>query len=182
MGLSPFESLIFSPPILSLVAFYLAIDPFVGPPSNLVPLLLTSRTVHDHLSFRHNSSLYAHIFRYKFDTGAIDRRLTQRWTSAPCLAEELRSRFTALNYVRRGKSDLQEDKDPLWRVYLMALENDGRNARQIAKWASLPRWVLAGLARRCLRLPAMNTAGDRPLDLEGTSLFLWLLWMMNSEG
>ncbi|KAH0833350.1 hypothetical protein J3R83DRAFT_12421 [Lanmaoa asiatica] len=150
MPRSPFilERLVSYPSILDDIAFYLAVDPFLGPPVNLSSLLLTCSTLHNHLSIANNSGLYARIFRYKFDCEAIERRLSARWTSAPCLARELRSRFIALQHIKHGSPSLLLDRDALWKAYLMLLENDGRNERQLFGWANLPDWILGVVALR----------------------------------
>ncbi|KIJ62839.1 hypothetical protein HYDPIDRAFT_93726 [Hydnomerulius pinastri MD-312] len=182
-SLSPFERLANTNPILDTIAFYLAVDPFLGPPVNLRSLLLTSRTVYEHLSVANNSRLYADIFRQKFDYAAVERRLPSGWISAPCLAQELCGRFTALKYIRSGRPSLDSDRDALWKAYLMMLENDGCNAQQLFGWASLPRWTLGAIALRSL--PSSTSPGNPPLylsDPEGMSLATWLLWMTSSKG
>lgn len=174
---SPFERLAYTRPILDLIAFYVAVDPFLGPPSNLVSLLLTSRTVHEHLCVKNNPHLYSEIFRFKFDVAALERRLSPSWTSAPCLANELRHRCVALKYIRQGRVSGPPDRDALWRAYLMMLENDDRNEQHLCQWANLPQWALSAVALRCLPLRDYD---DLPPDPEGTSLALWLLWMTSS--
>ncbi|KAG8212957.1 hypothetical protein J3R82DRAFT_11323 [Butyriboletus roseoflavus] len=170
------------PSVLEDIAFYLAVDPFLGPPVNLLSLLLTCRTLYDHLSVN-TSGLYARIFRHKFDCGAIERRLSARWTSAPCLAQELRSRFVALQHIKHGNPSLPLDREALWKAYLMLLENDGRNERQLSGWANLPDWLLGVVA---LRSSALSTSSTHPMrhlsDPEGMSLAVWLLWMTSSKG
>ncbi|KAH7884774.1 hypothetical protein F5I97DRAFT_1500273 [Phlebopus sp. FC_14] len=176
---SAFERLGRTNPILDLIAFYVAVDPFLGPPSNLVPLLLTSHTIYTHLSLSNNTRLYADIFRHKFDCLALERRLSNRWTSAPCLAQELRNRFIALKYIRSGGISPLSNRDALWRAYLMMLENDGHNEQQLFEWAHLPRWVSNAVALR-------TSLGHRNSDFlsraeEGTSLAIWLLWMTSTK-
>ncbi|KAI6133465.1 hypothetical protein EDD17DRAFT_1472565 [Pisolithus thermaeus] len=182
-SLSPFERLAYTRPVLDLIAFYVAVDPFLGPPSNLVSLLLASRTVHEHLCVKNNPHLYSEIFRYKFDVAALERRLYPAWTSASCLASELRLRCVALKYIRRGRVSGPPDRDALWRSYLMMLENEGRNEQHLCQWANLHQWALSAVALRCLPLRDYD---DLPPDPEGTSLALWLLWMtskrVRSEG
>ncbi|KAI6122237.1 hypothetical protein EDD16DRAFT_1477829 [Pisolithus croceorrhizus] len=182
-SLSPFERLAHTRPVLDLIAFYVAVDPFLGPPSNLVSLLLASRTVHEHLCVKNNPHLYSDIFRYKFDVAALERRLSPTWTSASCLANELRLRCVALKYIRRGRVSGPPDRDALWRSYLMMLENEGGNEQHLCQWANLPQWALSAVALRCLPLRDYD---DLPPDPEGTSLALWLLWMtskrVRSEG
>ena len=120
MPLSRFER--FAPEILERIAFHSGADHnFVpGPPTHLVPLLCTSRTIHDVLSFRRNSHLYADLFRVKFDYDAPTRRLGKHWLTTPCLSSELRKRFAALKRIKRREfghvDDLMDGIPP----------NDGR--------------------------------------------------------
>ncbi|KAF9238529.1 hypothetical protein BU15DRAFT_88368 [Melanogaster broomeanus] len=170
-------------PILLNIAFYLAVDPFLGPPVNLRSFLLTCRAVYNHLSINNNSRLYADIFCHKFDCAAVERRLSAKWTSAPCLAQELCSRFTALKHIRNGKPSLPSDRDALWKAYLMMLENDGCNEQQLFSWAKLPDWVQGAIALRSSPSPA-TSPGNSPshlCDPEGISLAVWLLWMTSSK-
>lgn len=171
------------PSVLDDIAFYLAVDPFLGPPVNLFSLLLTCRTLYNHLAIANNSVLYARIFRHKFDCEAIERRLSPRWTSAPCLARELRSRFIALNHIKHGNPSLRLDRDALWKAYLMLLEDDGCNAMQLFGWANLPDWALGAVALRSFP-STMGTGHSTPRlsDPEGMSLAVWLLWMSSSKG
>ena len=177
---SPFEKLVFElPSVLNDIAFYLAIDPILGPPTNLFSLLLTSHTVYNHLSIANNTSLYARIFRHKFDSQAIERRLSDRWMFAPYLAHELRDRFIALKHIRRGNPSFRLDREALWKAYLMLLENDGLNERQLVAWANLPDWVLGVVVLRSMN-PGYSTS--HLSDPEGVSLALWVLWMSTTKG
>lgn len=178
-SLSPFELL--DVPILERVAFYLVTSRFIGPPSELVPLLCTSRTINASLRFRDNNHLYSQIFCQKFDSAAVIRRLSWGRTTVECLSEELRKRSTTLNRMRHQNAEnfahLQED---LWTVYLMLLENDGKNTDQLCLWAELPVWLANVIEDKC-QVPREHSFSWIN-DIEGTSLILWLLWMSSSEG
>lgn len=176
---SPFELL--DVPILERIAFFLVTSRFIGPPSELVPLLCTSRTINASLRFRDNYHLYSQIFCQKFDSTAVTRRLPWGRTTVECLSEELRKRSTMLTRMRHRNAEnsvhLQED---LWTVYLMLLENDGKNTDQLCLWAELPIWLANVIEDRC------QVPREHPLswvnDIESTSLMLWLLWMSSSKG
>jgi hypothetical protein len=75
-----------------------------------------------------------------------------------------------------NSAHLQED---LWVVYLMLLENDGKNMAQLYLWADLPIWLANIIEDKC------QVPREHPLswvnDNEGTSLILWLLWMSSTE-
>lgn len=99
------------------IAFYLATSDgtHTGPPIGIYTLALVSRHFHDAISIKNNSSLYGRLFRYKFDTQAPIRRLSERWLTTRCLASELIKRFSALKRIRC----LQFEADDLWTAYLM---------------------------------------------------------------
>lgn len=133
-----------------------------GPPVGLVPLLLTSRTVYERLMA---SGLLAQLFYASFDHGAAVRRfgMLERSTARA----ELVKRFQALQRVRVQLWNA----DDLWTLFLMALENDGRNAQQLA-WAraieclertadisSAPRETLA--SSLALHIRAIMPGSDR---------------------
>ncbi|KAG9315384.1 hypothetical protein JVU11DRAFT_4531 [Chiua virens] len=64
---------------------------------------------------------------------------------------------------------------PSGRQYLMLLENDGRNERQLVSWANLPDWVLGVVALRSGHtIPRLS-------DPECISLGVWLLWMTSTK-
>lgn len=100
------------------IAFYMVASEstLLGPPSELCALSLVSHHVHDMISVKRNSRLYARIFRFKFDTAAPSRRLSDRWLTSRCLASELIKRFTTLRRVRLRCEFKHED---LWTCYLM---------------------------------------------------------------
>lgn len=89
---------------------------FLGPPSALCSLSLVCRHVHDAISIDNNSSLFAKIFCFKFDSTALMRRFSERWFTSRCLASELVKRFLALSRIRQ-RSSLRHDD--LWTCYLM---------------------------------------------------------------
>src|SRR6266702_3574723 len=123
--------------ILEHLAFFAATQSLVGPPSGLLPLLLTCRNVYQALSFETNPYLYARVFSYKFDTSSVFRRLGSRITAPRVLANELKKRWIHLKRIRaRTNSRMRHAEshqpsptliDLLWLSYLMMLENDGKN-------------------------------------------------------
>ena len=117
MALFPAENLSYE--LWDTIAFYsVATDiSFLGPPSILCSLTLVSRRLHDYLCIENNSHLYARIFRFKFDTIAPTRRLSERWRTTKCLASELVKRFKALKRIKA----LELDVDDAWTAYLMCV-------------------------------------------------------------
>ncbi|KAH7911693.1 hypothetical protein BJ138DRAFT_1113010 [Hygrophoropsis aurantiaca] len=177
-SISRLETLVI--PALERVAYFLATDASLGPPKDLISLLCTSKTIHRALCFANNPHLYSNIYRFKFDSSAVERRLSVGWSSTPCFAEELRKRFSALKRIRQGRVEEHSHLDDLWTAYLMMLENDGRNEAQLFEWAVLSRWVHSVILHRMHASP--ESGSSWMFDTVGTSLSLWLLWMSNSKG
>ena len=123
------------PEILERIALFAVEERFLGPPSVLLALLTTSKTIHFALSPENNNHLYARIFALKFDTAAASRRLTLRWLTNRSLATELRLRFEALGRIRDGVIDGYMLQYDLWTVFFILLDHDYKNALQLTEWA-----------------------------------------------
>ena len=105
--------------VLERITFYVATPQAVqypeGPPSDLLSMLLVSRSIHHKICMANNKALYAAIFRYNFDSQAVLRRFSHRWSTDVCLSAELVKRFSALRRFRR--EIVQEDD--LWTCVVM---------------------------------------------------------------
>lgn len=122
------------------------------PPAVLLHLLLTCRQLYTLLKSSNNPRLYARIFRAKFDTAAIARRFGSAAVSPHALSLELQKRCTILKRIRRAceLSELRPEgnnevgaahlRENLWLVYMMLLENDGRNMEPLA-WADIKGYL-----------------------------------------
>ena len=166
----------FPPEILERVALSVVEERFLGPPSDLLALLNTSRTINWALSSENNSNLYAKVFALKFDTAAASRRLGLRWLTSKSIASELRLRFQALQRVRRGIIDgpmLQRD---LWTVFFILLEHDHKNALQLTEWAKTNEFVKPVVERYL-------TGGYGPeFDENAGGLVCTIIWELVREG
>ena len=132
-SLSPLERC--APEILEEIVLFVVKERLLGPPSDLLALLTTSKAINFALSPENNNGLYAAIFTLKFDTAAASRRLTPRWLTSKSRATELRARFQALKRIRDGAINnfmLQYD---LWTVFFILLEHDRKNVLQLREWA-----------------------------------------------
>ena len=171
--LSPLERC--SPEILERVALFAAKERLIGPPSNVLALLTTSRTVHFALSPENNNKLYAEIFKFKFDTAAASRRLTPRWLTTRSLATELRLRFEVLRRVRDGIDNHMLQYD-LWTIFFILLEHDHKNALQLREWAKAHTF-----ANRLAENWFVGKYG-RDFDENSGGLVCTIIWELVREG
>ncbi|KAJ4480235.1 hypothetical protein J3R30DRAFT_3470679 [Lentinula aciculospora] len=150
-------------------------DAFKGPPSDIVNICLVCSTLNRAINFHDNPSLYARIFRFKFDYHAPLRRFGRNRLNTRSMALELKKRIIVLKQVRRKECSTQD----LWTCYLMMLENDGKNERQLIEWAHLYGYLKH---ETCLRFEAnLNSTSNWFKNIEATSLLLWLWWLTFSR-
>ncbi|KAJ3982167.1 hypothetical protein F5890DRAFT_1531272 [Lentinula detonsa] len=148
---------------------------FLGPPKDIVNICLACRSFDRAIRFDDNPSLYARIFRFKFDYHAPLRRFGISWLTTRSMALELKKRIIVLKQVRQRVCTTQD----LWTCYLMMLENDGRNERQLIEWAHLYGYLKR---ETCLRYEAdLHSNTNWFQNTETTSLLLWLWWMTFSR-
>ncbi|KAH9924116.1 hypothetical protein B0H21DRAFT_701129 [Amylocystis lapponica] len=159
--------------VLDNIALELALLDAIGPPSQLLPLLLSCRHVYHTLSFQNCPALYARIFRCKFDHRAARRRIGPRATYSSNLAKQLKVYSLALCRIRRA--DISSDflLDDLWTAFIMCTENDGKNEAQL-HWAGLNP-LLDNFIRTRLWEDREDSDGW-PEESTVNSLAIWLLW------
>jgi len=180
--------------ILENIAYYCATSDALGPPSGLVSLIATSRWIHHCLSTQSNHCLYGGIFAFKFDFAVPKRRLgSDKYLSPASLSQELQQRCICLKQIREGfgsqSSESAEGKpvtrrELLLRAYILVLENEGKNVRQLRDYARMDQWLKeywfgdsgASGARRALR------KDQWPVQSEDTRLAMWLFWFLLKPG
>ena len=182
--------------VLEHIAFFTATGTFLGPPSSLLPLLLTSRPINASLSITANHHLYADIFCHKFDTAAPLARLGLDRLTSWALADELRRRCVVLQRLRNrldsttharhadGADNRMSVYDVLFTAYIMMLENGGKNKRQLVDYGLIVPWIRefwfnphgSSLAIYNIR------TGQWPLNCPETALGMWLFWFLLKTG
>lgn len=171
-----------APELLARIVLYAVADDdyFLGPPTDVLSLILTSRSIHSAISLSRNIYLQAQIFRLKFDHAAPCRRLSPRWSTCKSLASELRKRCDTLKRIRDGDIHGPHVLADLWTAFLMMLENDGMNERQLLDWARFPAFL-----RKLVRsmTPINRTHCPRScVDVSCLPLVAWLLWLTSNAG
>ncbi|KAI0297858.1 hypothetical protein B0F90DRAFT_1669257 [Multifurca ochricompacta] len=106
-------------------------EPLSSPPRSLLPLMLTCRHFYNVLHPHNNPHLYRHIFSHKFDITALTRRLTPSSTVPSLFFPELKKRLQALRCIKRGDIYHPDLQDALLVAYIMVLEDDDLNYRQL---------------------------------------------------
>lgn len=164
------------PEVLQRIAFF-ASGLNLGPPSNVLSMLLTCHGIHNALSFEYHPYLYDRIFRSKFDILAPQRRLGTRITKSSIVANELRIRCRTLQRIRRGQISTEYIRDDLWTAYLMMLESDGRNEMQLIDYANIRSFIYEFLHFRLNE--GSETNAGWPIENDVNALAVWLLWLVN---
>ncbi|CED85359.1 hypothetical protein [Phaffia rhodozyma] len=182
--------------VLETIAFFTATSDPVGPPSDIPSLCRTCKSFARHLSLRSLPHLYARIFRSHFDTAALNRRFPSSNRTALVLSNELVRRWKTLKRVRAGKfgdwaklEDCLPGEDEgyhdLWTIWIMCMENDGRNLEQLTKYANISTYLLLFRQRYLVpttpssamfssRLIASSKRRNLPTDSPTVALALWI--------
>ena len=182
--------------VLEHIAFCLGSGNFLGPPKDLVPLLLTNRECYSRLSLPDNPHIYARIFRSKFDTAAAHARFGSARLTPRVLAEELRKRCIALRRLRARldstTSTLRRNKDHskmsvrevLFTAYVLILEDEGKNLAQLQEYGRIHNWITEfWFDPRGSSLTIYNSrTGVWPLNRTETALGMWLFWFLFNPG
>lgn len=181
--------------VLEHVAFFAATDNILGPPDGIVALLSVDRRTHAALSMASNPFLWSRIFAHKFDTSAALQRLSDRTITPQDICEEFKLRCTLLKRIRRRTDSLATSytlspthrdalRSILWMAYLMMLENEGRNDRQLREYAGFDAWLKEFLFHPSgASLAAWSVKIDLwPPNDERSALALWLFWYMLRPG
>lgn len=165
--------------ILTAIALELVeLDP-LGPPFQLLPFLLTCRSIYQNLCFDNARHLYANVFRFKFDHRAPLRRFGPRAIQSSNVAQQLKQYCYALQVIRRGDIHVEGIVHVFWQAFFMMSENDGRNACQL-KWAGLSNFVYRFVRERLWE--DRHLTNGWPGETTVNALALWLMWFVFNEG
>ena len=182
--------------IIEHIAYFVATDSFLGPPSSLLPLLLVNRQINSWTSIVTNHHLYARIFAYKFDTAAPLARLGEETLVSKAFAEELKRRCVVLKRLRARIDSTtharhsNEDNlklsihDVLFTSYILMLENDGKNEVQLEEYGKMRAWIREFWfdARGASQAVYSIRIGDWPPNRPETALGMWLFWFLLDTG
>ncbi|KAG2078452.1 hypothetical protein BDR04DRAFT_1041415 [Suillus decipiens] len=125
------------------------------------------------LSPESNSYLYFVLFKDRFSPW---RHFPGAHLTADNIEHELRKRFRALKRIRRGDVADPDILESLSTIYIMMLEDDGRNWDQLL-WARLPIFMTRFLRER-LMVDA-ETNNGWPTENEVNILAVSIFWLMS---
>lgn len=162
------------PELIQRIAFYVATDSLIAAP-NLTSLMLTCRAVYAKLAFDAAPYLYDRIFRAKFDVAAPRRRFGEEVLKTANLARELKKRYVAMGRIRRCEIYGDYALNDLWLAYLMLLESDGKNERQLIMRARVVQYVVDFVGTRVREGSELNH--NWPVETDSLALAVWILWL-----
>ncbi|KAF8440020.1 hypothetical protein L210DRAFT_368466 [Boletus edulis BED1] len=146
--------------------------------SSFRPLHLTCDMSHATLSLDAGTPCYSMMFLDKFDISSPRRHLPQDRLNFQNMEEEVKQRYIALQIIR--KRDIWHPKlaEALATIYVMVLEDDGRNWEPI-NWAGLSSFIPIFMRERLLEGVSNNHGW--PLENELNTLVIALFWLMSSQ-
>ncbi|KAJ6614825.1 hypothetical protein B0H10DRAFT_1950385 [Mycena sp. CBHHK59/15] len=159
--------------ILENIAYELTCFTPLGPPSSLIPLLLTCKSLNNRLSA--NTALFSRIFKFKFDDSAVKRRAFD-----PTPSQYFDQLVLYCQQLSKLCMQVQADDcdDVLFSAYLMMLEHDGKNAAQL-QHAGLDSYL--DLYVRTRLWDCREDTHGWPVDGVANACALWLMWMTTTD-
>lgn len=179
--------------VLEHVAFYTGTLSFGGPPADVISLLAVNRSFYAALSITSNPHLWTRIFACKFDLSPVLRRLGQENVTPTVVAREFKRRCEIMKRFRTREGTLANVvdvdhntvKEMLSTAYVMMLENDGKNERQLREYARIEEWLKQFLCHPDgASLIRQLVTRDRWPDTKDERMILamWLIWMLLRPG
>ncbi|KLO17249.1 hypothetical protein SCHPADRAFT_179228 [Schizopora paradoxa] len=169
-----------APELLSKIALFVALvnGNQLGPPSCILPLTLTSRSLHRSISLSNNAHLLSDLFRTHFDEAAFARRARMK-ISTTALASEYRKRCETLRRIRAEDVSQTTVIEDLWTAFLMFNEHDERNVGHLIVWANLHRYLMRFF--RSLALDVRNALNISMKESTALSLAIYLLCYISNK-
>lgn len=165
--------------LLEKVAFELGADDFYGPPSALLPLLRTCKQIYNALRIGNCNSLYARIYRAKFDCGAAARRTGSNAEWNENLAIQLVMNCQTLAHIGSGEIYHDATDQTFMLAYHLLSQDDGKNKAQLLN-AGVDEFAVEFVTQRLY--DNREQANGWPIDNEINSYALWVMWMSTTPG
>jgi hypothetical protein len=147
-------------------------------PITFRPLHLICRMTHATLSLDEGAA-YSILFLEKFDISSPRRHLLQDRLEVQNMEDEVKQRYIALQIIRRRDMWNPNLVEAFATIYVMLLEDDGRNWEQVL-WAGLPTFIPIFMRERLLEGASDNHGW--PLENELNTLAITLFWLISSRG
>ena len=143
------------------------------------PLHRSCHMFHAPSSFDAGSPPYSMLFVDKFDISSPRRHLSQDRLRYQDMEQEVKQRSIALQIIRR--KDIWHPKlaEAFATIYVMLLEDDGRNWEQVLR-ADLPAFIPIFMRERLLEGASDNLGWL--VDSELNTLAIALFWLISARG
>lgn len=159
--------------LIQNIAFLIVAHDPLGPPKALIPLLLSSKRLHDAL-LSPSPALKARIFRLKFDTSAVSRRSFSPYDLH--LADQLEF-YCGILQIIKNKDVYHEDVvDLLLAIYMMMLDNDGKNFAQLQS-AGIAEFIDKFIRLRLWEGRMESPNAGWPVASVANRCALWIAWL-----
>ncbi|KAF7784923.1 hypothetical protein Agabi119p4_1088 [Agaricus bisporus var. burnettii] len=163
------------PEILATIAHSLATDhPFL-PPRDLCALRATCRHLRDALNAHYNPALWATAFAFRFDAGPVKRRNFR--PNGRDYFDQLRQYTDTLDAIRSGNISHPDIGDVFRIVYVMLLDNDGKNRTQLEA-AGVDNFIDTYIRTRLWSEAHLRDGW--PDDASTHSFAVWIKWMLTT--
>ncbi|KAK0237162.1 hypothetical protein EDD85DRAFT_953171 [Armillaria nabsnona] len=140
--------------------------------SNILHLLLSSRTIYHQLCIHYNPHLYAQVFRTIFDVPFHRLRIPPD----SALAAELSQRFRLIRRIQRCDYSNKALRQDLWTAYGMILESEGLNVAHLESVGL--SGFLDGLVRKSI---TEGVANNDAIECKGLATWLLALTMTRRD-
>ena len=172
------------PELLQHVLFLLVAANPLADLAVLHPIRITSRALRAAAA---EPALHARIYRNKFDTAAVERRLFR--LTPECLKEQLECSLAILAAIRRGVPSHEDRQrqltdglragetdiaDTLFGALLLMLDNDGKNYAQLEA-AGVHDYLRTYAFTHFWEGSQQN--GGWPVEKAASACALWLMWL-----
>jgi hypothetical protein len=163
------------PEILATIAAALASARPLRPPRDLCALRATCRHLRDALSCHYNPAVWSAAFDSRFDSAAVRRRNFS--PNGRDYYDQLRQYAEVLDALRSGTVLRPDIGDILRIVYVMLLDNDGKNRAQLEA-AGVDAFLDASIRTHLWSEAHLHEGW--PQDDSTNSFALWIKWMLTT--
>lgn len=162
--------------ILTTIAIHLVLQQHPSlPPYDLLALTSSCRLLHRSLSSHHSPSLWSTAFRYRFDSSSVIRRNFS--PNGRDYYDQLKQYTGVIAAIRTLNIYRDDIDDTLRTIYVMLLDNNGKNRSQL-EMAGVDRFLDIYVRTRMWAEAPTNQGW--PLDTNANAYALWAMWQLTT--